>query len=379
MRIAQVIPGLGVGGAERIVCSLSDHLANQGHEVKIFCLKDKIIMRPRNPAISLKGYGFSKYRPFSLISGLLRLKRDLVAFSPDIVHTHLLSGNIFGRLTNLSRRGPRYPLISTIHNNHAPTSINSLLYRLTDRLSAQTVAVSTEAGAVFVKAHACPPEKCSIIANGIAVDATRRSLDPTVRRQMRAVLDVTDADFLFLAIGRAVWEKDYHCMIKAFHLAQRQNMRLKLVIVGDGPELNHLRQTCQSLNLTERIAFMGEQVDARRFLPAADAFISTSRIEGFGLAIGEAMAEGLPTIAPRTGGVPELVGNAGWLCDPGNIEGFAKLILDISNLDRINLLCIGAQARARIKDGFSESAMHQAWESHLSYLAAKTMPPPVAT
>lgn len=369
MKIALVVPGLGIGGAERIACGLCDHLASNGHEVKLFCLTNKVLLRPSDPAVSIQVYEFSRHKILSLPSRFAHFRRDLLAFAPDIVNTHLAHGNLFGRLANGTLHGPSHPLVSTIHNNRAPGSFVGWLYRLTDNLSAKTVAVSEEARAVFVRSGACPPTKAGVILNGIAAPAMPRPMDAAERRDLRTRLGANDEEFLLLAIGRAVEEKDYLGMLKSLALAARTDPRLKLAVVGGGPELAHLVAATQDMKLGERVTFLGEQPDAQRYLAAADAFISTSTIEGFGLAIGEAMAAGLPVIAPRTGGVPNLVGDTGWLCPPGDPDCFAQRLIEVAAIDQADRQQIGLRARARIIEHFSEFAMHRAWEALLMNVA----------
>ncbi|MBN2869713.1 MAG: glycosyltransferase, partial [Campylobacterales bacterium] len=115
MKIALMITGMGMGGAERQVCDLADRFTALGHEVLIIYLTGKAVIRPDHPDIRLIGMEMSK-TPLSFIKTYIRLRRILRDFTPDVLHTHMVHANLVARLLRLSMHIPR--LICTAHSTN---------------------------------------------------------------------------------------------------------------------------------------------------------------------------------------------------------------------------------------------------------------------
>jgi N-acetyl-alpha-D-glucosaminyl L-malate synthase BshA len=103
----------------------------------------------------------------------------------------------------------------------------------------------------------------------------------------------------------------------------------KLVLVGDGPDRELARQQARAHNVAQDVVVAGEQYDLVEWLSAADAFLLPSAQESFGMAALEAMGCGVPVVASRIGGLPELIqdGETGYLCEPEDVEGMASRLL----------------------------------------------------
>jgi L-malate glycosyltransferase len=133
------------------------------------------------------------------------------------------------------------------------------------------------------------------------------------------------------------------------------------MLVGEGPERETLSRRAGNLLAERRVLMLGHRDDVRRLLAAADVFILPSRYEGFGLAVVEAMAAGVPVIASRVGGVPEIVrdGTDGCLVKGGDVEALAETIrlMAINESGRQQLARAG-QLRAQ---DFSREKMLEAY------------------
>jgi len=137
-----------------------------------------------------------------------------------------------------------------------------------------------------------------------------------------------------LAIGRLVPQKGFDVLVEAFKSDALRD--LTLVLAGDGPERRRLQSRAANLGLATRVRFLGSVERSR--IPAlfcgADAFAFPSRGEGFGIALLEAMAAGVPAVAAAAGGVPEFArdGENALLVPPDDpaalAEGLARLIAD---------------------------------------------------
>jgi N-acetyl-alpha-D-glucosaminyl L-malate synthase BshA len=102
-----------------------------------------------------------------------------------------------------------------------------------------------------------------------------------------------------------------------------------LVLVGDGPERARIERLVHQLNLTSAVAFMGEQLNFLEVLQNSDVFLLPSQIESFGLAALEALSCGVPVVASRVGGIPEVVvhGETGFLHDVGDTSSMARSVV----------------------------------------------------
>ncbi|MFN3483990.1 MAG: glycosyltransferase [Planctomycetota bacterium] len=114
--------------------------------------------------------------------------------------------------------------------------------------------------------------------------------------------------------------------VRAFYLARR-HVEARLVLVGRGPEEPEVRELAARLGVLEDVLFAGEEPDVPRRLRGAAALLSTSEFEGFGMAVLEAMACGVPVVATRSGGVEEVTGgSAGLLADVGDVEALGAAL-----------------------------------------------------
>lgn len=138
-------------------------------------------------------------------------------------------------------------------------------------------------------------------------------------------------------------------VVKIFHNI-RQNMEAKLLLVGDGPERNHIESLSRELNIANDVRFLGKLEAVEEVLSVADLFLMPSEKESFGLAALEAMACEVPVVSSNTGGLPELMveGKTGFMCNVGDVEGMSHKALHI--LSNANLPTFKAGALARAKE-----------------------------
>src|SRR5439155_16681973 len=121
--------------------------------------------------------------------------------------------------------------------------------------------------------------------------------------------------FLIGAVGRLDPVKDLPALVSAFAAFAADQPKARLVLVGDGPERTAIARAIAAERLQGRVMLTGYRSDVRELLPALDVYVNTSIFEGISLTILEAMAAGLPVVATRVGGTPEVVvdGGTGWM------------------------------------------------------------------
>lgn len=353
VRIFLVITGLGVGGAERQVCDLADGFVRLGHIVKLVYLTGSVAVKPVSTKVEIRGLGLGK-SPVSLWRALAVFKSEVEAFKPDVVHSHMFHANIFARFARLNCAMPR--LISTAHNTSEGGRFRSLLYRVTDYLADISTNVSDEAVEAFVSDGAAPRGRMVVVYNGI--DLSRFD------RVKIASQSSSDGDLVLLAVGRLYPQKDYPNLLRAFRLLPSTSLgrKLRLDIVGDGPERSKLEALAKKLGVEDRVRFLGVRSDVPSLMKRADIFVLSSAWEGFGLVVAEAMACGRRVVATDCGGVAEVLGDNGVLVAPHDCEKLAQGIREALAMSPDESERLGDSARRHVEQTFSMDAVLSRWE-----------------
>ncbi len=173
------------------------------------------------------------------------------------------------------------------------------------------------------------------------------------REEARAILKLPAHAFVFGHVGRLAKEKDQKTLIQAFAQVVTQHPHAKLILIGDGPLETELKKLANHLGIENHVLFAGFIPDGFRFMKAFDAFILCSIKESFGRVLLEAMIACTPIIATKTNGIPEVVGDAGFLVEAANSKDLAAKMLTASQLPTDQLVAIGKQGRQRMLDHFS--------------------------
>lgn len=270
-----------------------------------------------------------------------------------VLHCHQYSPFVYAALARVWRPGLR--LVFTEHGrlSDAPPStkrrlVNPILARGAHRI----FSVSQDLRRHMI-AEGLPASRIEVITNG--VDPEARS--EFARDELRVTLAVTTSTVVLITVARLDPVKDLATLLAAMDGAAREGVDLHLVVVGDGPERPALEAQAWSLGLASRVTFLGHREDARRWLSAADVYVSSSVSEGISLTILEGMSAGLPVIATAVGGTPEIVdASCGLLVpsrDPAALTG--AIVALARDPDRRRRL--GAAARGRVLDSFTIDRM----------------------
>jgi glycosyltransferase involved in cell wall biosynthesis len=357
MRIVYVLTSLGMGGAERVVLVLADRMVRRGHTVALLVLRPRVEEEwpTALPVVHLE----MRRSPLSVLMGLVRGRRFLREFRPDLLHSHSFHANLVTRL--LKGQAPRL-VVSTVHNVYEGGWLRMLAYRLTDDLACRTAIVSQAAADRFVRLKAVPLEKCVVLTNGIdiaefAPDAERRV---RTREEMGA-----GEEFFWLTAGRIAPAKDYPNLLRAFGRVRASRADARLWIAGEasGREFSKVRGMAAELGLDDSVRWLGLRRDLPALLDAADGFVLASAWEGMPLALGEAMAMEKPVVATDVGGVRELVGDAGAIIPRKDPEALARAMLERMQSTPEDRRALGRAARVRIQGNFSMDAKADEWEA----------------
>jgi glycosyltransferase involved in cell wall biosynthesis len=274
--------------------------------------------------------------------------RAVRAASPDLLHTHLVHADVYGAMSSAALR---LPLVSTRHNDD-----RYLLgpFRFVDRafaVRARRLVAISDAVRRFLVAAGHREEKLVTIHYGL--DA----LPETPSERTPGEVGIPDGAPLLLAVGRLTRQKDHPTLLRAFARARERHPEAVLAVLGIGPLEAETRALVRDLGLGDAV-FLPGRLEIRDWLERADVFVHSSRWEGFGLVLLEAMLAGLPVAATRVSAVPEVVadGETGLLVEPGDHEALgAALDTLLANPDHARAL--GEAGRNRAHERFSVARM----------------------
>jgi glycosyltransferase involved in cell wall biosynthesis len=265
-----------------------------------------------------------------------RLARDVIRSvrveQPDLIHTHLVHADVYGSIAGAVTRTP---FVSTRHNDD-----RYLLgpFRYVDRAfargAARIVAIS-DAVRAFLERAGHDPAKLTTIHYGLDELPVAPSSPTPAEAGVPA--------------GAT--------LLRAFARAREQQPEARLAILGGGPLEAETRALAESLGLADAVTLPG-RTEIRDWLERADVFVHTSRWEGFGIVLLEAMLAGLPVVATRVSAVPEVVadGETGALVEAGDVEGVARELARVL-VDPEWRRRLGEAGRERARREFSVARM----------------------
>jgi len=282
--VIHVIPTLASGGAERFVYDIGVRLPDKGFDVQVVSILRGGPLEPlfregtRLTILNSRG-------PFGVFA-----VRDLVRLfrreRPTVVHTHLFGADAWGRIAAWIARVP--VVISTEHNVNADhgalkRTIKGWLSHITTRF----IAISEIVRRNMMEREHIPAKLITVIPNGI-------DMAQVIARPPRGFRDVPK----ILTVGRLTQQKGQATLLKALALVKGP---WTLEIIGAGELETELRELAERLGIAARIHWLGFREDVPRRLSESDLFVFPSRWEGFGLALLEAAAAGVPCIASDLG------------------------------------------------------------------------------
>ncbi|PHQ34528.1 glycosyltransferase family 4 protein [Rhodopirellula bahusiensis] len=354
MKTALVIPTMDRGGAEKQVVLLAKGLHAAGHDVRVFLLtRDgprSEELRESSIPVVLIGKRF-KVDP----TALFRLKKRLVEFAPDVVHTWLFAANSFGRV---AAKWAGVPVIIASERCVDPWK-TSWHFRIDRRLQNVSHAITTNSSGVqdFYVANGLDPAQFVVIPNGVESVETNRNVAIDREEALRR-LDVLPDRRLMVAVGRLWPQKRIRDLIWAGELLATAHGATTLVLIGDGPQREELVRHRDAVSAPLHVRFAGQRDDIAELLPHADQFWIASEYEGQSNAVIEAMLAGVPVIASDIPGNRDLVieDETGWLFPVGDEAALVRRSLaalkNPAECDRVANL-----ARQRIITEFSLDAM----------------------
>lgn len=352
IKILYVIWSLGLGGAERVVISLAKGLDKTKFQPTVCCLNGKGAFAHELEELGIKVIALNKKAgiDISVASKIIKvIKNNKI----DIVHTHLWGANFWGRIA--AKLAGVKGIIVTEHNTDVWKSrlyfmFDKLLSRWTDRI----IVVSNSVKDFYVS-KGIDEKKIEVIYNGVEIEKLQGCKE--TRTLIKKEFGIKDDEKVLAIIGRLVPQKGHKYLFEA--LSQLNgSYKIKLLVVGAGPIEKDLRSTVCGLQLQGKVIFTGLREDVKDILSITNVLVMPSTREGLPMVALEAMAQGVPVIATKVGGVPDLVSDneTGILVESNNHfalkEALSKIIEDEGLTQRL-----GENAKKSVQEKFSIEGM----------------------
>lgn len=294
MKVLQVIPYLGIGGAEHMCEAIVYGLLHLDVDVKIISLYTiHTILTMRMEAKGIKIIYLDKHKGLD-VSQYKKLIRLVKYEKPDIIHTHLGASLYVFPVASFCG----IPCVHTVHNvaekenDKINRIFNSLFFKYSKVFP---VAISNMVQKSIYQVYGISNKNLAIIYNGIILDKISGKKNYVLGNEIN-----------ILHIGRLTDQKNQQAIIMAMCPFLKKNPKVRLRFLGDGELMEYLRKQVEEYQLSEQILFCGNQEDVNSFLSISDIFILLSKYEGFPLSLIEAMASGLPSLVTAVGGIPDI-------------------------------------------------------------------------
>jgi glycosyltransferase involved in cell wall biosynthesis len=362
VRICHIISGDLWGGAEAVVYHLNRGLKKLGAQTSVITFnKGKLEVLLRNSGLDVSVVDEKTYSLFRLVK---EVRRRVVGMGATVMHSHGYKENMVAFA--VSRLVPSVRLVATQHGwpevygrkfDLKYRFLNYVNLFITARFFHHFVCVSEDMREIFIRRYGKAGEKAEVIRNGMDV-----YIDINEKKRGK--------NFAIGSCGRFVPVKDYPLLVAVAAYIRERNRNVLFRIAGDGPELSKVRALVRAHNLEASFSCVGAVDDMEGFYQGLDVYINTSIHEGIPMSILEAMLHSLPVVAPRVGGLDELITNGveGSLIDERDPSRYGDQCLRLMKDPGLYDLMSRA-ALTRVKTFFSAERMAREYFAMYSNLA----------
>ena len=368
MKVLRVIARLNVGGPALHVAYLTAGLADHGYDTTLVAgtvgrgeESMAFIADAKGVRIEVIDELARSISPLRDARAVWKLAQLIRRERPTILHTHTAKAGAVGRVAALLAGRARPPIVvHTFHGhvlrgyfNRVATFGFRTLERLLAYATTRLIAVSPEVRDDLVRLHVAPASKFAVIRLGIELDQ-RVGGDAAGRTETRRVLGLPGDPFVVGWVGRMTAVKRTDLVVEVLRELVGRGVDARLLLVGDGPDRDHLERYAHELGVIKRCLFLGYQEEVGRFYDAIDALLLPSVNEGTPVSVIEALAAERPAVATRVGGTPDVIrdGVDGFLVDSADPGELAERLAELAR-DPGRRAEMGAAGRSRVLERYA--------------------------
>ena len=320
INIAYIIPSLNVGGSEQKVIDLAIGLdKNKFNPIIITITKEGVLLSKAKEA-HIPVFCVNKKGKLDIFV-ISRIAKILKQNKVDIAQVFTSTGKLWGRLG--AKKAKTKVIISTEESLFRNRYIDRLLERKLAKTTSLIIANSLGTLKFAQESTKINASKYKCIYNGIY-------LEPFINAKKLDLILKDKDEQLIMSVARLDSRKRLDLLIRVFNDI-KDDFKVKLVLVGSGPEEEKLRNLVHELKLENKVIFMGTRNDVPNLLKEADVFVLPSDQEGFGNVIIEAMASNVCVVASNAGGIPEVINHnkTGLIFEKGNFNQLKENLIKV--------------------------------------------------
>ncbi len=307
IKIIFAVNDFTIAGVQKLYLDIFNYLDLRKYDVNLITLfqfptkKDFYNQVPSE--ISIHKLNFNNFYDIKNWYFLFKL---LLKIKPDLVLSSLFFSNTIFRILKIFLG---FKIISIEHNTYInKTKFQIFVDRLLALVTFRVIAVSQTVAIFTMKQEKIKASKFEVIHNGVDFEKIKKYLSKLRdKTDIRKEFGFRENDKIFINVGRLTRQKNQEILIKSFASFAKKNDNCKLIILGEGSLREYLEKMIDSLGMKERIILFGARQDILLYYFISDFFVSTSIIEGFGIAHIEALCCGLPILTTKTAGPDEFV------------------------------------------------------------------------
>jgi glycosyltransferase involved in cell wall biosynthesis len=369
VKVLRVIARLNVGGPALHVAYLTAGLADRGYDTTLVAgtiargeESMAFVADAHNVSVASLDALHREISPIRDARAIIRLARLIRTERPTILHTHTAKAGAVGRIAALLAGDARPPIIVHTFHGHVLRGyfgpVRTFAFRRLERWLARTttalVAVSPEVRDDLVALGVAPASKFTVVRLGIELDS-RVGHNGYARAEARRQLGLgADDPFVVGWVGRMTAVKRTDEVVRVLRRLVDLGIDARLLLVGDGPDRDHLERYAHELGVIRRCLFLGYQEDVAPWYDAMDALVLPSVNEGTPVSVIESLAAERPAVATRVGGTPDVIreGIDGFLVEPGDGDGLADRLAELAG-DPARRARMGAAGRDRVLERYA--------------------------
>jgi glycosyltransferase involved in cell wall biosynthesis len=376
IKVAHVITGLDIGGAEISLLKLVSNLPKDRFRNEVVSLTDAGPVGKRLQDIGVKVSALGMHRgsisPIAVWKLAYMLRKVL---RPNIVQTWMYHADLIGGVA--AKLAGRYPVIwnirqsnlDPVHSKRTTVWTTKACARLSHYLPERIVCCAESARRIHVDLGYAG-EPMVVIPNGIELDIFKP--DSHARATMRAELGIEERSILIGLVARFDPQKDHETFVRAAGMLHKEFPDVRFLLCGPGVtrENERLMRWLQSNGIAAHCLLLGERSDMSRLMTALDIATSSSAYgEGFPNAVGEAMACGVPCVVTDVGDSSLMVGDLDCVVPPGQPERLAAAWCKLVGMSAGARARLGIAARNRIREQYQLSVTTGEYEQLYEYVA----------
>ena len=321
-KVTHLITTIERGGAEKQLLTLASEQVQSGLNVVVLYLKGKPDLRNEFEAAGVEVnnllVGKSFLKQIFLLSKYLRK-------NPSPVHAHLPKSELLAAIVVRNKY-----FIFSRHNSEpfwpgGPRIISNLLSKYVCTRASQGIAISNAVKSYLIKRGEIP--------TGYTIDVVYYGFQKDTSTNAAGLGLITNAmagqssNYKIGTIGRLVPQKDYPTLLSAFSSVLKSMLNIDLYVVGEGHLQKDLIELSKSLGIKDKVHWIGKTEYIKEFLSKIDLFVLSSKYEGFGLVLLEAMVAKKPIVAANNSAIPEVLGKTyEGLFSTGDVNALAQQI-----------------------------------------------------